>query len=62
MSLAPIAAGTTIVSTFKKSFTEVHIDAERENAVPTVDFLDAAEALTTMFGRSNIQNDKLASY
>lgn len=42
--------GGTIVDTFKRSFTDVPIDAANDNAVATTEFLEAAESLTTMFG------------
>jgi hypothetical protein len=41
--------GGTIVQTFKKSFADVPIDADKANAISTSEFLDAAESLTTMF-------------
>lgn len=52
MSAPVIPAGATIVHTFKQSFVDVPIDAENGNAIATTQFLDAAESLTTMFGRS----------
>lgn len=42
----------TLLDTFKKSFTDVPIDADKNNAIHTTEFLDAAESLTTMFGRT----------
>lgn len=48
MSAPAYPAGGTLVQTFKRSFTDVPIDAS--NAVSTTEFLEAAEALTTMFG------------
>lgn len=50
MSAPAIPSGGTIVQTFKLSFTDVSIDADKGNAVDTTQFLDAAESLTTMFG------------
>jgi hypothetical protein len=47
---AAIPPGGTIIDTFKKSFTDVPIDAEKNNAINTEAFLDASEALTGMFG------------
>lgn len=38
------------MDTFKKSFVDVPIDADKDNAIATVAFLEAAESLTTMFG------------
>ncbi|KAG6013870.1 hypothetical protein E4U54_006205 [Claviceps lovelessii] len=49
MSAPAIPSGGTIVQTFKLSFTDVSIDADKGNAVDTTQFLDAAESLTTMF-------------
>ncbi len=51
MSALAIPEGATIVHTFKQSFVDVPIDAEKGNAIATTQFLDAAESLTTMFGR-----------
>jgi len=50
MSAPVIPPGGTIVQTFKQSFTNVSIDADKANAIDTTQFLDAAESLTTMFG------------
>lgn len=50
MAAAQIPEGGTYLDTFKQSFTNVPIDAEHGNAISTVEFLDAAESLTTMFG------------
>ncbi|KAI0101485.1 glycolipid transfer protein domain-containing protein [Nemania sp. FL0031] len=41
--------GATLISTFKRSFVDVPIDPEHDNAISTTEFLEAAEALTTMF-------------
>lgn len=49
--MSALAAGQTWVSTMKTSFTDVPIDAERANAIATTQFLDAAESLTTIFGK-----------
>ncbi|RDA87405.1 hypothetical protein CP532_7025 [Ophiocordyceps camponoti-leonardi (nom. inval.)] len=49
MSAPTIPAGGTIVQTFKTSFVDVPIDADKGNAVATTPFLDAAESLTTIF-------------
>ncbi|RDA95241.1 hypothetical protein CP533_1919, partial [Ophiocordyceps camponoti-saundersi (nom. inval.)] len=49
MSAPSIPAGGTIVQTFKTSFVDVPIDADKGNAVATTPFLDAAESLTTIF-------------
>jgi hypothetical protein len=48
--MAAVPPGGTVLDTFKKSFTDVPIDAEKNNAISTTEFLDAAESLTGMFG------------
>lgn len=50
MSAPTFPPGGTVVRGFKRSFTEVPIDEANGNAVSTTEFLEAAEALTTMFG------------
>lgn len=49
MATPAIPPGGTVLDTFKKSFVDVKLDAEKNNAIPTDDFLDASESLTTMF-------------
>ncbi|KAJ1326822.1 GLTP domain-containing protein [Microdochium nivale] len=49
MSAPTIPAGGTFLDTFNKSFVDVPINAENDNAIETSAFLDAAESLTTMF-------------
>jgi len=49
MSGPAIPPGGTIVQTFRKSFVDVPIDADKDNAISTTEFLDAAESLTTIF-------------
>ncbi|KAB5524008.1 glycolipid transfer protein [Coniochaeta sp. 2T2.1] len=57
----------TLLDTFKKSFIDVPIDAEKNNAISTSEFLDAAESLTTMFDAlgsvafSPVKNDMLGN-
>ncbi|KAK1996077.1 glycolipid transfer protein [Colletotrichum falcatum] len=46
---AQIPPGGTYLDTFKKSFVDVPVDAEKDNAISTTEFLDAAESLTTIF-------------
>jgi len=41
--------GGTFLDTLKKSFTDVPVDAEKDNAISTTPFLEAAESLTTLF-------------
>ncbi|KAJ8132916.1 hypothetical protein O1611_g710 [Lasiodiplodia mahajangana] len=49
MSAPAIPEGATLISTFKRSFVDVPVDPENDNAVSTTEFLEAAESLTTMF-------------
>ncbi|KAM4064698.1 glycolipid transfer protein (GLTP) domain-containing protein [Hirsutella rhossiliensis] len=49
MSAPAVPPGGTIVDTFKQSFVDVPIDAQKGNAIATTEFLDAAESLTTIF-------------
>jgi hypothetical protein len=44
-----MAAQATILDTLKKSFTDVPIDAEKDNAVSTAEFLEAVESMTFIF-------------
>jgi len=44
--------GGTFFDTVKKSFTQVPIDASKDSAISTTEFLEAAESLTTLFGMS----------
>lgn len=50
MSAVVIPPGGTIVQTFKRTFDNVTLDADKNNAVNTTEFLEAAESLTTIFG------------
>lgn len=50
MSGPAIPPGGTIVQTFKRSFVDVPIDNDKDNAIATTEFLEAAESLTTIFG------------
>lgn len=43
--------GGTFFDTVKKSFVDVPVDASKDNAISTTEFLEAAESLTTLFGR-----------
>ncbi|KAK4463951.1 het-c2S [Cladorrhinum samala] len=49
MATIQVPAGGTYLDTFKRSFTQVPVDAEKGNAVSTTEFLEAAESLTTIF-------------
>lgn len=42
--------GGTIVQSLKRTFDDVPVDAANNNAVSTVEFLEASESLTTIFG------------
>lgn len=42
--------GGTFLDTLKMNFTAVNVDKEKDNAVNTTEFLEAAESLTTLFG------------
>ncbi|KAK0736138.1 HET-C2 [Apiosordaria backusii] len=48
-AVVQVPAGGTFLETFKKSFVDVPIDADKGNAISTSEFLEAAESLTTMF-------------
>jgi len=41
--------GGTFLDTVKTSFTDVPVDKEKDNAISTTEFLEAAESLTTLF-------------
>ena len=43
-------AGGTWFDTLHKSFVDVPVHAQNDNAISTYDFLEAAESLTTLFG------------
>ncbi|KAL8713269.1 MAG: hypothetical protein Q9225_006803 [Loekoesia sp. 1 TL-2023] len=64
---ASFPPGGTWFDTLKKSFIDVHVDAANGNAIPTSDFLDAAESLTTLFDLLGsiafkpVQNDMLSN-
>ncbi len=47
--------GGTFLDTMKRSFTDVPVDKEKDNAISTTEFLEAAESLTTMFGTAHTQ-------
>ncbi|KAK4139202.1 glycolipid transfer protein domain-containing protein [Dichotomopilus funicola] len=48
-AIAVVPEDGTYLDTFKGSFTRVPIDAEKDNAIATTEFLEASESLTTMF-------------
>ena len=43
-------AGGTWFDTLRRSFVDVAVDPDHDNAIPTTEFLEAAESLTTLFG------------
>lgn len=45
-----IPPGGTWLDTLKRSFVDVPVDAANDNGIATTEFLEAAEALTTLFG------------
>ncbi|TAQ83029.1 hypothetical protein B7494_g8647 [Chlorociboria aeruginascens] len=49
MAATTYPPGGTFLDTMKKSFVDVPIDAEKDNAIATTEFLEAAESLTTLF-------------
>jgi hypothetical protein len=50
MAAPTIPPGKTFLDTLRRSFTDVPVDASKNNAISTTEFLEAAESLTTMFG------------
>lgn len=46
-------SGGTWFDTLHKSFVDVPVDEKSDNAIPTTEFLEAAESLTTLFGKHN---------
>lgn len=46
----PFPSGGTWFDTLHKTFDDVPVQAKNDNAIPTSDFLEAAESLTTLFG------------
>lgn len=47
-----IPPGKTFFDTLQRSFDQVPIDAANDNGISTTEFLEAAEALVTLFGMS----------
>lgn len=50
MATAAYPPGGTFFDTIKKSFEDVPVDASKDSAISTTEFLEAAESLTTLFG------------
>lgn len=48
--MAAIPQGGTWIDTLQKSFVDVPIDEANDNGIATTEFLEASEALTTLFG------------
>lgn len=46
--------GQTFFDTINRSFLDVPVDEANENAISTTEFLEAAESLTTLFGKQNL--------
>lgn len=46
--------GGTFLDSIKRSFTDVPVDKENDNAISTSEFLEASESLTTLFGTLKI--------
>ncbi|KAL8683164.1 MAG: hypothetical protein Q9186_000877 [Xanthomendoza sp. 1 TL-2023] len=46
---AAVPPGGTWFDTLRKSFVDVPVDTANNNAIPTSEFLEAAESLTTLF-------------
>lgn len=53
MSIPTIPAGGTLLDTFKRSWVDVPVDADKDNAISTTEFLEASEALTMIFDALN---------
>ena len=49
MSTVQLPPGGTYLDTLKRSFTDVPVHADKENAIPTSEFLEASESLVTIF-------------
>jgi hypothetical protein len=47
---AAYAPGGTFFGSVKRSFVDVQPNTSKDNAIPTTEFLEAAESLTTLFG------------
>lgn len=46
----PFPSGGTWFDTLHKTFDDVHVQTDKDNGIPTGEFLEAAESLTTLFG------------
>jgi hypothetical protein len=54
MATTTYPPGTTFLDTLKRSFADVPVNKEKDNAIATTEFLEAAESLTTLFGRYSL--------
>ena len=59
------SSSPTFFDSLKKSFADVPIGTANDNAIPTSDFLEAAESLCSLFGRyylfTPLKNDMLGN-
>jgi len=46
--------GQTFFDSLKRSFIDVPVDKTKDNAISTSEFLEAAESLTTLFGKRSL--------
>ena len=46
-----IPPGKTFFDTLQRSFDQVPVDEANDNGISTTEFLEAAEALVTLFGK-----------
>jgi hypothetical protein len=51
--------GQTFFGNIKRNFVDVPVDKTNENAIATTEFLEAAESLTTLFGRQTLQENDI---
>jgi hypothetical protein len=56
-----IPAGKTFIDTLNTSFVDVPVQKENDNAIPTKEFLEASESLTTLFGTTTFTSLSLFS-
>jgi hypothetical protein len=52
----------TFFDTIKKSFVDVPVDKGNDNAISTTEFLEAAESLTTLFGKGAQTDERLNEF
>lgn len=61
MAATAYPPGGTFLDTMKKSFVDVPVDKEHDNAISTEAFLEAAESLTTLFGMWSLLHCSLSA-